>query len=111
LPRILNIKQKKFFDTIIIYYINKINLKRNSFLQLFLNIDKEAGTKKTFILLKAYTRIQEIAIIAGRGNLVFQAVFTGIAAFNIISKTLYNLLRLPVNTKKSDLSPAILQVL
>jgi hypothetical protein len=77
-------------------------------LQLFLNIDRETGTRKTFIFLKAYTRIQEITIAAGRGNLVFRAAFTGIAAFNIISKTLYNLLRLLVNTKKSDLLPAIL---
>jgi hypothetical protein len=61
-----------------------------------------------FIFLKVYTRIQEIAITAGRGNPVFRAAPTGITAFNIISKTLYNLLRLPVNTKKSDLSPVIL---
>jgi hypothetical protein len=61
-----------------------------------------------FIFLKVYTRIQEITIAAGRGNLIFQAVPIGIAAFNIISKTLYNLLRLPVNMKKSDLSPVTL---
>jgi hypothetical protein len=77
-------------------------------LQLFLNINRETGTRKIFIFLKAYTKIQEIAIITGRGNPVFRAAPTGIAAFNIISKTLYNLLRLPVNTKKSDLSPVIL---
>jgi hypothetical protein len=80
-------------------------------LQLFLNINKETGTRKTFIFLKIYTRIQEIAIIAGKGNPIFRAAPIGIAAFNIISKTLYNLLRLPVNTKKSDLSPVTLQVL
>jgi hypothetical protein len=108
LPRTLNIKQKKFFDTIITYYINEINLRKSSLLQLFLNIDKETGTRKIFIFLKAYTRIQEIAIIAGRSNPVFRTAPTGIAAFNIISKTLYNLLRLLVNTKKSDLSLVIL---
>jgi hypothetical protein len=77
-------------------------------LQLFLNINRETGTKKIFIFLKVYTRIQEIAIVAGRGNPVFRAAFIGIAAFNIISKTLYSLLRLPVNTKKSDLLLVIL---
>jgi hypothetical protein len=92
LPRILNIKQKKLFDIIIIYYTNKINPGRSSLLQLFLNINKETGTRKTFIFLKVYTRIQEIIIIAGKGNLVFRAAPTGIIAFNIISKTLYNLL-------------------
>jgi hypothetical protein len=111
LLRTLNIKQKKLFDIIIIYYTNEINLGRNSPLQLLLNIDRETGTKKIFIFLKVYTRIQKIAITAGRGNPVFRAAPTSIAAFNIIGKTLYNLLRLPVNTKKSDLSPITLQVL
>jgi hypothetical protein len=77
-------------------------------LQLFLNINRETRIKKIFIFLKIYARIQEIIIIAGKGNPVFRAAFIGIAAFNIISKTLYNLLRLPVNTKKSDLLPVIL---
>jgi hypothetical protein len=36
---------------------------------------------------------------------------TGIAAFNIVGKTLYSLLRLPVKGKKSDLSVATLQSL
>jgi hypothetical protein len=61
-------------------------------LQLFLNIDRETRIRKIFIFLKIYTRIQEIAIVTGRGNPVFRAASTGIAAFNIISKTLYNLL-------------------
>jgi hypothetical protein len=61
-------------------------------LQLFLNIDRETGTRKIFIFLKIYTRIQEITTIAGKGNPVFRAAPIGIAAFNIISKTLYNLL-------------------
>jgi hypothetical protein len=77
-------------------------------LQLLLNINRETGIKKIFIFLKVYTKIQEIAITTGRGNLVFRAAFINITAFNIISKTLYSLLRLPVNTKKSDLSPITL---
>jgi hypothetical protein len=73
-----------------------------------LNINKETRTRKIFIFLKVYTRIQEITIIAGRGNLVFRAAFIGIIVFNIISKTLYNLLQLLVNIKKLDLLPIIL---
>ena len=52
-----------------------------------------------------------MAIAAGKGNLVFRAAPIGIAAFNIIGKTLHSLLRLLVKTKKTDLSPGTLQSL
>ena len=52
-----------------------------------------------------------MATAAGKGNPVFRAAPTGIAAFNIIGKTLHSLLRLPVKTKKTDLSPGTLQSL
>src|SRR2546421_8123915 len=83
----------------------------SSITQLLLNVDGEAGTGKTFTLLKACVRIQEIATVVREGNPVFQAAPTGIAAFNIIGKTLHSLLRLPVKTKKTDLSPGTLQSL
>jgi ATP-dependent DNA helicase PIF1 len=78
---------------------------------LLLNVDGVAGSGKTFALLKTCTRIQELAIEAGRQNPVFRAAPTGIAAFNIVGKTLHSLLRLPVKGKKSDLSVATLQSL
>ena len=56
-------------------------------------------------------RIQELAREAGKQNLVFQAAPTGIAAFNIIGKTLHSLLRLLVKGKKLDLLVATLQSL
>ena len=49
-----------------------------------------------------------MARAAGKGNPVFRAAPIGITAFNIISKTLYSLLRLLVKTKKTDLSPRTL---
>jgi hypothetical protein len=76
--------------------------------QLLLNVDSVAGSGKTFTLLKTCTRIQELAIGARKQDPVFRAALTGIAAFNIVGKTLHSLLQLPVKGKKSDLSLATL---
>ena len=110
-PEALNTEQRILYDTMVAHYTNEISLGERSPPQLLLNVDREARTGKTFTLLKVCTRIQGIAIAAGRGNLVFRAAPTGIAAFNIIGKTLHSLLRLPVKTKKTDLSPGTLQSL
>jgi ATP-dependent exoDNAse (exonuclease V) alpha subunit len=79
--------------------------------QLLLNVDGVSGSGKTFTLLKTCALIQELAIEAGKQNSVFRAAPTGIAAFNVVGKTLHSLLRLPVKGKKSDLSLATLQSL
>jgi hypothetical protein len=92
-------------------YANEINLEERPPSKLLLNVDGEAGTGKTFTLLKACERVQEIVIAAGKGNPLCRAAPTGIAAFNIISKTLHSLLRLLVKTKKVDLSLGTLQSL
>lgn len=110
-PKALNIEQRKLYNTIVAHYTNEINLRRRRPLQLLLNVDGVARTRKTFTLLKACARIQEIATAAGKGNPVFWAAPTGIAAFNIIRKTLYSLLRLLVKMRKLDLSPLTLQSL
>jgi ATP-dependent exoDNAse (exonuclease V) alpha subunit len=52
-----------------------------------------------------------LATAAGKQNPVFRAAPTGVAAFNIVGKTLHSLLRLPVKGKNSDLSVATLQSL
>ncbi|KIX07986.1 uncharacterized protein Z518_02640 [Rhinocladiella mackenziei CBS 650.93] len=111
-PEPLNREQRKLYDMIVTHYTNEISLTRHSAPpQLLLNVDGEAGTGKTFTLLKACARIQEIATAAGKGNPVFRAAPTGIAAFNIVGKTLHSLLRLPVKMTTSDLSVATLQLL
>ena len=108
-PDSLNLEQRKLYDTVVSQYLN--DLAGQTPPQLLLYVDGVAGTEKTFVLLKTCARIQELAQQAGRPNPVFRAAPTGIAAFNIIGKTLYALLRLPVKGKKSDLSIATLQSL
>ena len=78
---------------------------------LLLNVNGVAGSGKTFALLKMCVRLQELAEQSRKGNLVVRAAPTGIAAFNIIGKTLYSLFRLPIKQKMMDLSTTILQSL
>jgi hypothetical protein len=110
-PELLNLEQRKLFDTIVAQYNHETSPSGRYAEPLLLNIDGVAGTGKTFTLLKACARIQEIATAAGKDNPVFRAAPTGIAAFNIVGKTLHSLLRLPVKARKSDLSVATLQSL
>jgi hypothetical protein len=105
-PLPLNLEQRKLYDIVVDQYSRELALDRPS--QLLLNIDGVAGSGKTFTLLKTCARIQELAKEARKQNLVFRAAPTGIATFNIVGKTLYSLLRLPIKGKKSDLSVATL---
>lgn len=110
-PDPLNREQRKLYDTVVDQYSQELALDAPLPPQLLLNVDGVAGSGKTFTLLKTCARIQELATEAGRQNPVFRAAPTGIAAFNIVGKTLHSLLRLPVKGKKSDLSGATLQSL
>jgi ATP-dependent DNA helicase PIF1 len=110
-PEALNTEQRKLYNTVVDRYNHEISLGGHPPQpQLLLNVDGVAGTGKTFTLLKACAIIQEMATAAGKGNPVFRAALIGIAAFNIIGKTLHSLLWLPVKTK-TDLSPGTLQSL
>jgi ATP-dependent DNA helicase PIF1 len=108
-PDSLNLEQMKLYDTVVSQYSNELGGQSPP--QLLLHVDGVAGSGKTFVLLKTCARIQELAQQAGKPNPVFRAAPTGIAAFNIIGKTLHALLQLPVKGKKSDLSIATLQSL
>jgi len=110
-PLPFNLEQRKLYDTVVDQYTQELTDDAPLPRQLLLNVDGVAGSGKTFTLLKTSARIQELAIAAGRQNPVFRAAPTGIAAFNIVGKTLHSLLRLPVKGKKSDLSVATLQSL
>ena len=110
-PLPLNREQRKLYDTVVNQYSQELALDTPLSRQLLLNVDGVAGSRKTFTLLKTCAWIQELAIEAGKQNPVFRAAPTGIAAFNIVGKTLHSLLRLPVKGKKSDLSVATLQSL
>lgn len=108
-PDSLNLEQGRLYDTVVSQYANE--LAGHSPPQLLLHVDGVAGSGKTFALLKTCARIQELAQQAGKPNPVFRGAPTGIAAFNIVGRTLHALLRLPVKGKKSDLSIATLQSL
>jgi ATP-dependent exoDNAse (exonuclease V) alpha subunit len=110
-PLPLNLEQRKLYDTVVTQYSRELSLASPPPPQLLLNVDGVAGSGKTFTLLKTCARLQELATEAGKQTPVFRAAPTGIAAFNIIGKTLHSLLRLPVKGKKSDMSPATLQAL
>ena len=56
-------------------------------------------------------RLQELAERSGKGNPVVRAAPTGVAAFNIVGRTLHSLFRLPVKQKATDLSTATVQSL
>jgi ATP-dependent DNA helicase PIF1 len=108
-PNSLNLEQRKLYDTVISQYSNE--LAGQPLPQLLLHVDSVAGSGKTFVLLKTCARIQELAREAGRQNPVFRAAPTGIAAFNIVGRTLHALLRLPLKGRKSNMSIATLQSL
>lgn len=110
-PNPLNTEQRKLYDTVVNHYAQELAVDTPLPRQLLLNVDGIAGSGKTFTLLKICACIQELATEAGKQNPVFRAAPTGIAAFNIVGKTLHSLLQLPINGKKSDLSVATLQSL
>ena len=79
--------------------------------QLLLNIDSIARSRKTFILLKIYTWLQELALVEGKEDPILQVAPIGITTFNIIGRTLYSLLQLLVKVGSSELQLASLQAL
>jgi len=107
-PDSLNPEQRKLYKTVVNQYTHEIALDTPCPSQLLLYVDGVAGSRKTFTLLKLCARIQELAHEARKQNPIFRAAPTGIAAFNIVGKTLYSLLHFPVKQKKSDLSVATL---
>jgi hypothetical protein len=107
-PLPLNPEQRKLYETVVDQYSQELAIDTLLPRQLLLNVDGVAGSGKTFTLLKTYARIQELATEAGKQNPVFRAAPTGIAAFNIVGKTLHSLLQLLVKGKKSDLLVATL---
>ena len=103
-PLLLNHEQRKLYDTIVNHYTAELSRSGPFPRPLLLNVDGVAGSGKTFTLLKACARLQELAMDAVLPNPVFRAAPTGIAAFNFTGKTIYSLLQLPVRGKTADLS-------
>lgn len=109
-PGPLNAEQRKLYDVVTDQYIQEL-ARDDPPSPLLLNVDGVAGSGKTFALLKTCARLQELAQRSARGNPVVRAAPTGVAAFNIIGKTLHSLFRLPVKQKTSDLAASTLQSL
>ncbi|CAG8983615.1 hypothetical protein HYALB_00004637 [Hymenoscyphus albidus] len=110
-PLPLNHEQRKLCDTVVNHYTAELSRHGPLPPPLLLNVDGVAGSGKTFTLLKACARLQELATDAGLSNPVLRAAPTDIAAFNFTSKTLHSLLRLPVKGKTANLSAGTLQAL
>ncbi len=75
---------------------------------LQISIDREAGIGQLYLITVLSTILYNIAIFNSKLSLFVQATPTGVAAFNINSKTIYNLLRLPVNRPFKELPIASL---
>jgi len=64
---------------------------------LQININKKAGTGKLYLITILFITLCNMARANSKPLLLAEAAFTGVTAFNINSRTIYNLLRLPVN--------------
>lgn len=76
---------------------------------LRVNLDGVAGTGKTYVLLQASKKVEDMATIAGRKDPVLRAAPTGIAAHNFYGRTLYSLFKIPVKIPPQGLSRNLLR--
>ena len=75
---------------------------------LQINIDREVGTNKLYLITVLSTTLCNMARANSKLILLAQAAPTRVATFNINSRTIYNLLRLPVNYPFNKLPAASL---
>jgi len=87
-------EQRRVYD-VILYQYERI-LRGESPPPLRINVDGFAGTGKSYVITMISAHLQYRAQLAGRGNPIFRAAPTGVAAFNIQGRTLHGLLHLPV---------------
>ena len=73
---------------------------------LRINIDGEVGTNKLYLITVLSTTLCNMARANSKLILLAQAALTRVAVFNINSRTIYNLLRLPVNRRFKELLAA-----
>jgi hypothetical protein len=71
---------------------------------LQVNLDSVAGTGKTYVLLQASKKVEDIATITGRKDPILRAAPIGIAAHNFHGRTLYSLFKIPVKILPQGLS-------
>ena len=64
---------------------------------LRINVNGEVGTSKLYLIAVLSITLYNIIRANSKPMLLAQAAPTGVTAFNINGRTIYNLLRLPVN--------------
>ena len=64
---------------------------------LRININREVGTSKLYFIIVLSTILCNIVIFNGKPLLLVQAAPTRVTTFNINGRTIYKLLKLPVN--------------
>jgi hypothetical protein len=75
---------------------------------LYINVNREAGTGKLYLITILSTTLYNIAISNSKPSLLVQAAPTRVAVFNINGRTIYKLLKLPVNRPFKELPAASL---
>jgi ATP-dependent DNA helicase PIF1 len=94
----LEVKQKQLYDLVVDHYTDTLDLALDQ--QLLVHVDGEGGTGKTTVVLTMCHRLEQIASERGLPSPVCRGAPTGVAAHNILGKTMHSLFRLPV--KKDD---------
>jgi hypothetical protein len=75
---------------------------------LRININREVGTGKLYLIIVLFTILYNMAIFTSKLLLLIQATPTRVATFNINSRIIYKLLKLPVNRPFKELPIASL---
>jgi ATP-dependent DNA helicase PIF1 len=99
---LLNREQLTVYNLIVDHYSDYLAGRNPP--QLRVNLDGVAGTGKTYVLLQASKKVEEMATLAGRKDPVLRAAPTGIAAHNFHGHTLHSLFKIPVKTAPQGLS-------
>ncbi|KID96258.1 ATP-dependent DNA helicase PIF1, partial [Metarhizium majus ARSEF 297] len=99
---LLNREQRTVYNLIVDHYTDFLAGRNPP--QLRVNLDGVAGTGKTYVLLQASKKVEDMAAIAGLRDPVLRAAPTGIAAHNFHGRTLHGLFKIPVKTSPQGLS-------
>lgn len=91
---LLNREQRTVYNLIVDHYSDYLAGRNPP--QLRVNLDGVAGTGKTYVLLQASRKVEDMATIAGRRDPVLRAAPTGIAAHGFHGRTLHTLFKIPV---------------
>jgi hypothetical protein len=94
----LEVKQKQLYDLVVNHYTDTLDLALDQ--QLLVHVDGEGGTGKTTVVLAMCYRLEQIDSERGLLSPVCRGAPTGVAAHNILGKTMHSLFRLLI--KKDD---------